>query len=211
MLTTGTDHFCFYGPKGGQGTSTVAAVFALWAARLGANVALRTHDRRGLAGLLAVPRREGAPLEVTRGVSLSDLGHRPVSPVVVDDLGCGHHGVGPHGATRALVIRPCYLALDAAVAALDRQPRPDALVVVSEPNRALGPSDLADALASPVAAVVPLDPTVARAVDAGGLVHMIGRSRAPQSLQPLLDLAGRWLDGAPDIPARPDCVGGRNS
>jgi hypothetical protein len=63
-----------------------------------------------------------------------------------------------------LVLRPCYLA----IRRLQAQPlRPDGVVVVREPGRALSATDVADILGVPVRAEVALDPTIARAVDAG--------------------------------------------
>lgn len=74
-----------------------------------------------------------------------------------------------------LVVRPCYLALRAAVA-LDR--RPDGVVVVEEPGRALIARDVGDVLGVPVVATVALEPSVARAVDAGVLCRRVPRSLA---------------------------------
>jgi hypothetical protein len=67
-----------------------------------------------------------------------------------------------------MVVRPCYLVLRAGVAADER---PAGVVVVEEPGRALVSRDVADVLAAPVMATVPLDPAVARAVDAGVLAR----------------------------------------
>jgi hypothetical protein len=49
------------------------------------------------------------------------------------------------------------------------------VVVVEEPGRALVSRDVADVLAAPVMATVPLDPAVARAVDAGVLARRLPR------------------------------------
>jgi hypothetical protein len=66
-----------------------------------------------------------------------------------------------------IVTRACYLALCAAA----RQPcRPNGIVLVDEPGRALRATDIEAALGAPVVAEVPLDPAIARAVDAGLLV-----------------------------------------
>ena len=169
----------------------MAAAFALFAARFDTRVTLRTHDLAAMAALLAVPRDEDEPVTVNAAVELAGLGRPPRTPVVVDDAGRDDN-TDDDGATRIMVLRPCYLALDAAVESLSRQRPPDSLLVVAEPHRALGPNDLADALCAPVAAVVPLDPEVARAVDSG-LRGALVRARTPRSLQPLLDLVGRLL------------------
>ena len=105
-------------------------------------------------------------------------------PVVVDAGRHGHHEVLHRGAERSLiVVRPCYLALRRAV---QRPGLATAAVVVHEPGRALGVSDVERALGVRVIAEVPWDPAVARAVDAGLLCH-----RMPAVLQKAL---GRMAD-----------------
>lgn len=80
------------------------------------------------------------------------------------------------GATSSLLVtRPCYLALRRAVA---MPLRPSAVVLVSEPGRALDRCDIETVLGAPVAAEVAVDPAVARAVDAGLMA-----SRLPRGLQ----------------------------
>ena len=80
-----------------------------------------------------------------------------------------------------LVVRPGYLALRAAVA---HEFRPDGVIVVEEPGRALVARDVGDVLGVPVVATIPLDPAVARAVDAGVLCRRVPRSLA-DALEPL--------------------------
>ena len=75
-----------------------------------------------------------------------------------------------------LVTRPCYLALRAA----GRGPRPDDVVLVSEPGRALGVKEVGVYLGVDVGPIVKWDPAVARAVDAGLLA-----SRLPRTLRSL--------------------------
>lgn len=70
-----------------------------------------------------------------------------------------------------LVLRPCYLALRRAMVA----PRPSGVVLVCEPERALGAADVEDVLGVRVVAEIPWDPAVARAVDAGLLVTRLPR------------------------------------
>lgn len=67
-----------------------------------------------------------------------------------------------------LVTRCCYLALRAAVTA-DRHT--DALIVVTEPGRALRSDDLQRALGVDTAVEIPIDPSLARLVDAGLLLR----------------------------------------
>lgn len=72
-----------------------------------------------------------------------------------------------------LVIRPCYLALRRAVNA---PVRPSGIVLVEEKGRSLGPHDVEDVLGVPVRVVVPWDPSIARAVDAGLLSARVPRT-----------------------------------
>ncbi|MFV0524168.1 MAG: ParA family protein [Acidimicrobiales bacterium] len=88
-----------------------------------------------------------------------------------------------------LVTRACFLGLRAAA----RGPAPDGVVVVREPQRAITPADAAAAVGAAVVAVVPTDPAVARAVDAGLLLR-----RLPRPFRPL----GRLLD-LPDLRPEP--------
>jgi hypothetical protein len=87
---------------------------------------------------------------------------------VVADCGRAERSPGRDlaaGATLSLeVLRPCYLALRRA---LDTPIRPTGIVLVNEPGRSLQRRDVEDVLGVPVWAEVPLDPSVARAVDAG--------------------------------------------
>jgi hypothetical protein len=71
-----------------------------------------------------------------------------------------------------LVLRPCYLSLRRA---LQAPMRPSGVILVSEPGRSLGRSDVEDVLGVPVRAVVGIDPAVARAVDAGLLATRLPR------------------------------------
>jgi len=80
-----------------------------------------------------------------------------------------------------LVIRPCYLALRRALAA---PIRPSAVVLVTEPGRALTAIDVEDVLGVPVRAEIPWHESIARAVDAGLLA-----ARLPRLLQRALKAA----------------------
>lgn len=71
-----------------------------------------------------------------------------------------------------LVTRACYLALRRAVAA---PLRPSGVVLVAEHARALRRLDVETAIGAPVIATVPIDPAVARAVDAGLLAARLPR------------------------------------
>ena len=71
-----------------------------------------------------------------------------------------------------LVTRPCYLALRRAVRCAVR---PTGVVLVDEPGHGLTQRDVEHALGVPVEAVVSIDPTVSRAVDAGLLSTRLPR------------------------------------
>lgn len=71
-----------------------------------------------------------------------------------------------------LVVRPCYLALRRVVAS---QVRPTAVVVVTEPWRALTSTDVADVVGAPVVAEIAVEGSVARSVDAGLLATRLPR------------------------------------
>lgn len=88
-------------------------------------------------------------------------------PVVVD-CGSAQHGAGltiaASASTSLLVLRPCYLSLRDAV----RAPvRPSGIILVREPGRSLGRSDVEEVVGAPVRAEIDVDPAIARAVDAG--------------------------------------------
>lgn len=136
--------------------------------------ALARLEVPGPAGLRILPTGAAeAPAgraEVLAAVLAADP--RPV----VADCGSGPTGAGLAVAAAAsaslLVLRPCYLSLRRAL----RAPlRPSGVILVSEPGRSLGRSDVEDVLGVPVKAVVGVDPAVARAVDAGLLLTRLPR------------------------------------
>src|SRR5687768_8697701 len=113
MTTTVT----LVGARGGQGTSTVAAALALYAAE-DAPTALLTHDPTAMARLLgttgalpapehpfaAGPRLTVAGLDGARDVvTIVDAGQAPAAVAA---------GTLPEGGQRYAIVRgPCYLAL----------------------------------------------------------------------------------------------------
>jgi hypothetical protein len=110
-------------------------------------------------------------------------------PDVVFDAGRAEHGVQRAVVEVAdaslIVVRACYLALRRAVDD-ELTARARGAVLVAEPGRSLDARDVADVLGCPVLATIRVDPVVARAVDAGLLVH-----RPPPVLsRPLRSLAG---------------------
>lgn len=74
-----------------------------------------------------------------------------------------------------LVLRPCFLGLRRA---LDAPTRPDGVVLVGEPGRALVAGDVEASLGVPVVARVRVTEQVARSVDAGLLAARLPRTLA---------------------------------
>jgi len=89
-------------------------------------------------------------------------------------------GPGAYGRTRSwnpasvslLVLRPCYLALRRATTLTSR---PTGIVLVREPGRALGRREVEDVTGVRVMAEVDVEPSIARAVDAGLLASRLPR------------------------------------
>ncbi len=201
----------FWSPKGGSGTSVVAAACALHAARALGSCRLvdLCGDQPAILGLGADPETGVADwlaagptaptdaldrlgVEVVPGLSLLARGRstRVLEPAASAESGAAlvvalrdgpltilDVGVPDTPVARAalevtdgsiMVMRECYVALRRAV----RNPltaRAFGIVVVAEPGRSLGPSDLAQVLGRPVVARIPIRDAVARAVDAGTL------------------------------------------
>ena len=173
------------GARGGHGASTVAAALALFSARH-QPTALVAHDPADMAALLGVapPEAEDAVVPVAPDL---ELGRRVgVAPglVVVD---AGSRLEGPQrrdGDEEYVVVRgPCYLALRSLMVA--QAGRYDGVILVNEPARSLGASDVAEVLGLPVVAQVTQHPAVSRSVDAGVLPSRIHRLAALGPLRPL--------------------------
>ncbi len=193
-----------YAHKAGQGVTTIAATLAILTARAGrrtllvdtgtdlaAVLGINEPDRPGLGDYLTnttitlpdivTPITENLDL-ITRGNHASELtaatyglltgglGH--YDTVTIDAIPAATEWVR-HADARVLVTRPCYLALRHATS----HPRPDHLVVITEPGRALTPADIETVIGTPVTATVPYAPDISRAVDAGLLT-----TRPPRSL-----------------------------
>jgi hypothetical protein len=190
--------------KGGSGTTVVAATLALARAansllvdldgELPAVLGLAEPAGQGIGDWLASDAPVGAiadlAVEVNRTTQLvprgalavdrhsprwAELGpwllERPYTTVVDAGTGDPPNPLGDVGRT-LLVTRGCYLALRRASAMAWR---PDGVVFVSEPGRALRRPDVERAVGAPVVASVSVDPAVARAVDAGLLATRLPR------------------------------------
>ena len=91
--------------------------------------------------------------------------------LTVVDAGSGHIPQLINNATTSLlVIRPCYLALRKAA---HLSVNPHGIVLINEPGRSLGKRDVESVVGAPVLVELPLDPTIARCVDAGLLASRI--------------------------------------
>lgn len=88
---------------------------------------------------------------------------------IIVDAGTGVPGADlVERADRTLVVtRSCYLSL---IRGARSGFLPDGVIVIRDPQRALGPSDIERSLNAPIVAVLDLDPKIARMVDAGLLV-----------------------------------------
>jgi hypothetical protein len=143
-----------------------------------------------VAGLDLLPRGTGevappARVEVLAGLLASDERSVVVDcgtlPPGVDRFVEGIDALAAAAPHSFLVTRACYLSLRRLVAG---SMRPTAVVLVTEAGRALGRADVEDVVGVPVVAEVPLDPAVARAVDAGLLA-----TRLPRALERALGRA----------------------
>ena len=125
--------------------------------------------------LRLLPVGSAARWEPARHADLAEALASWSHPVVVD----GGLGDGPardlaRAGSSLLVVRSCYLALRRAVRA---RPAADGVVLVLDAGRSLDRVDVERVLGLPVRCTVAVDPSVARAVDAGLLA-----SRVPHGL-----------------------------
>jgi len=215
--------------KGGSGTTVVAAALALvsplpallvdLADDAPAALGLPDHTGQGVADWL----RSDAPVEAVEDLavpvdattSVVPRGEGPLEPVaarwaelaswlaartdwVIVDAGTAPPPLALATNARSLLVtRACYLGLRNAA----RSPiRPDGVVLVAEPGRALRAGDVEHAVGAPVVTTVSVDPLVARAVDAGLLAARLPRAlcrelrcivEAPRAMPPLRPLFER--------------------
>ena len=199
--------FVCWSVKGGSGTTVVAAALAIVLSRSrptllvdiagDASAALGLDEPRGpgVYDWMSSSVADAAALErltvsATESLAVVAPGTRIDAPLdavwsrlgtvlnasshaVVVDAGVGAPPPLPD-ATALLVIRPCFLALRRAALVTAQ---PTGIVLVTEPGRSLNGDDVERAVGAPVVAKVPLDPAVARAVDAGLL-----RTRLPRTI-----------------------------
>lgn len=113
------------------------------------------------------------PLGTQPTLALTDADALRLTHALATDASCTIVDVGTHPnapaicaqATKSiLVVRPCYLALRRATRSTITS---DSVIVVQEPGRALTTRDIEGVVGTKVTATIPVDPTIARAVDAG--------------------------------------------
>jgi hypothetical protein len=188
----------FSSPKPGTGVTVTAALAAITASTTRhVTIVDLAGDQLSALGVTAVGHRQ---IEVTDRITVIDATtdphdeqHRAITDasqrddLVIVDAGAADHPVHDllPDARRVWVIRACYLTLRRAVATIHR---PDEIVLIREPGRALTDRDIEHTLGSTVTAVIDVDPAIARAVDAGLLT-----ARAPRittaALGPLIESA----------------------
>jgi len=180
------------GARGGQGTSTVAATLAVLAAGHGPTL-LRSDDPAATAALVGVPlalddewidvcpnltyvaTSAPAAAGASYDTVVIDGGRAPVRPSDRQEPS-GGPADPQDGVERYAVLRgPCYVALATLVTSGVAY---DGVIVVTEPNRSLSERDVTDVLGIPVVATIPLDPAVARSIDAGIFVSRLHRHTA---------------------------------
>jgi hypothetical protein len=165
----------FYTVKGGQGATTIGACYALQLAR--------SHQNTGKVTMVDVPTMDdledfcsclGQRIPKEPGYSFTVA---PESEIFVKTTKSQWHSwqtdvrIGRAympGHINVLVVRPCYLALRRAAA---QERKPDLVILVNEPGRALMKYDVERALGTRCISM-PWDPAVARGVDAGVFIPL---------------------------------------
>lgn len=126
----------------------------------------------------------GSEPDVRVGAAALITALREQSRDIIVDAGCLAGALGPGRAVRAsvaagadrrwLVTRACYLSLRRHQHQLDVTP--EAVILLREPGRALGTTDVEAAIGAPVVLEIDIDPSIARSVDAGLLAKRPSRS-----------------------------------
>lgn len=171
-----------YGPKGGQGVTTTAAMLALAMVQHGGKrVTVGTSQSHfsDLLGVLGLPPPGYKDEAVDVSEDLIAATGAPVAGLTPPTVwaerdwvwdGRTHPPAGPWALAddqrvRAfMVVRPCYLALRRAVTMTFQ---PEGIILIEEPRRALSARDVERVVGAPVVATIPFDAAISRAVDAG--------------------------------------------
>jgi len=176
-----------FGARGGSGTSTIAAALALHGRKM-MSTELVTSAPVMMSALLGIAVPAEYPAKIFPNLTLATVPSATTELTVVDGGTLTDPTAAPRAARelRVGVLRgPCYLGLCALLAADER---PDGIVVVAEPGRALSVRDVADVNGIDVVATVAASAGVARAIDAGLFAIRHYRLRGFRRLQ-------RWLTG----------------
>jgi hypothetical protein len=184
------------GAAGGQGTTTVAlATAALLAGHTPTVLVARDPDAVCAVAAVPHPMRCGTALAPGLVLAGDDPDTTPtVDQLVVVDAGPVDTGLidwtdPDDDVTRWIVLRgPCYLALRRLTLS---SWTPDAIVLLTEPDRALRRADVEDVTALPVAVELTTTPTVARTIDAG---LFLTRLPTLAAFRPLATLIARHHD-----------------
>ncbi len=133
--------------------------------RRGTNPIDPASDRKRLLMALEMLARNG-PVVVDAGMDE----HR-LRDDVVNHFGVNHLGNAANPVCVPIcVMRPCFLAIDKARQLGDRL---DNVILVAEPGRALGASDISSAVGASHCETIAWDPKIARSVDAGTMVSLL--------------------------------------
>jgi hypothetical protein len=183
-------------PKPGNGVTVTAALLALTASTTQHTTIIDlAGDQLPALGETDDGHRQ---IEVTADLTVIDATgdttaeqHRQIidceaqGELVIVDAGRADHPIHAlldTNTRRVWVMRCCYLTLRRAVTAT---PRPDEIIVIREPQRALNQRDIEQAVGVRVAMAIDLDPGIARAVDAGLLAARLPRPTAAELRQML--------------------------
>jgi len=170
-----------YTAKGGQGCTVTAALFALM--QPGRTLIVDdapVPDMPAVLGLQIPQDWEdgGVTAQVSPTVDLVRYQVTSTWAADYDNVVYDHGRDEPpdyHGDERwYMVIRPCYLAIRHAIC---HDHRPDGIIVVREPARALTETDIEATLSTPIVATIDIDPSVARMVDAGLMASRYDRRK----------------------------------
>ena len=159
------------GAKGGQGTTTVPAAIAVFAAAH-RPTRLITSDPSAAAAVLGITVPNGRALPWTPVIGQLEVATEPIrdGAFTVMDAGCIEQLPGPavRAITVAVVRGPCDLALRSLVGAGARNLM--GFVLVREPGRSLTATDVEDVTGVPVRATIDVSRIVVRTIDAGLLI-----------------------------------------
>lgn len=160
------------GARGGQGTSTIAAALALYAAGH-ARTQLVASDPSATAALLGIAEPADEETAVTDHLTLTRVPSGDPDVRIID-AGTTIPTCSDDDVHLVVLRGPCYVALRSLDHNNGHRP-PDGIVLLAEQGRSLTARDVSDVTGIPVVATVAVTPTVARAIDAGLLIARLHR------------------------------------